>query len=271
MPLRGNGHALHRQHAQVGFQLAVAQGMPGQHGQPEAARHGFLDGLVAAQFQPRGCLEALGREETVRGQPGAGAALAQHEALVAQVRQGDATAPRQAMALPGHEHQRVGEKDMVFQVQIRRGHGHDVEIVQVLAQALHHAVAVEHLQRDLDVRVLGAKAAQQARHEILGRADHGHAQAPAREAVHGVDPLAEVLPRIDDGACRGGQVAAGIGEVHAAPDHLVQRQAHGFGHLAQLHGRGGLRHMQGPRRAADAARIGQRQEQAHLAEGDIHR
>jgi DNA-binding GntR family transcriptional regulator len=41
----------------------------------------------------------LGREETVRGQPGTGAAFAQHEALVTQVRQGDAAALRQAMAL----------------------------------------------------------------------------------------------------------------------------------------------------------------------------
>ena len=40
----------------------------------------------------------------------------------------------------------------------------------------------------------------------------------------------------------------GIGEMDAARDHLMQRQAHGLGDLLELGRGGGLRHMHGARR-----------------------
>src|SRR3990167_1182314 len=110
MPLRRDGHALYRQYAQVGLQLAAAQGMLREHGDAQAARHGLLDGLVATQLQPGRGLETLGCKEPVGGQPRARSALAQHKALVAQVRQRNAAALGQRVALPGDEHQRVGQK-----------------------------------------------------------------------------------------------------------------------------------------------------------------
>jgi hypothetical protein len=64
---------------------------------------------------------------------------------------------------------------------------------------------------------------------------------------------------------------ARFGEVHAARDDFVQRQAHGLCHLAQLHGGGRLRDVHDLGGRADAAGFGQRQKKPQLAEGDVHR
>ena len=57
------------------------------------------------------------------------------------------------MAYGRNEHQGVGQEGVDHRININRGFGHDVEVVHVVAQALHHAIAVEYLERDLHIRV----------------------------------------------------------------------------------------------------------------------
>jgi hypothetical protein len=72
---------------------------------------------------------------------------------------------------------------LVAQFDVGRRHGHDVKVIEIVAQALYHAVAVEDFQRHVDGRMAVAEAADQARHKVFGRAYHGHPQFAARESL----------------------------------------------------------------------------------------
>jgi hypothetical protein len=108
----------------------------------------------------------------------------------------------------GDDDQRVGHEDLVLQRQVFWRHGHDVEVVQVAAQAGDDVVAVEHFQRYVDLRVQLAKAAQQAGHKVFGGADHGNLEAPAGEAFGARHALLERIPLARNGTCSAGQCLA---------------------------------------------------------------
>ena len=115
-----------------------------------------------------------------------------------------------------------------------------------------------------------AEATEQPRDEVFCGAHHGHPQAAAGQALHAVDFLNEGFPFVHHRARGGSKLAAGFGEMHAAGNHFIKRQADRVGDFAQLHRGGGLGDMHRTRSGAHAAGVGEREEKAHLTEGDIH-
>ena len=132
-------------------------------------------------------------------------------------------------------------------------------------------VAVEHFQRNVDLRVQLAKAAQQTGHKVFGGAHHRHLEPATGQALGARNAFAQTHPTPGNGARRAGQGLPGLGQVHAARHHFVQRHAHGLRHLAQLHRGRGLGHVHDLGGGAHAAGFSQRQEQSQLAKGDVHR
>jgi hypothetical protein len=101
---------------------------------------------------------------------------------------------------------------------------------------------------------------QQARHEVLGRADHAHGEQPMFE------PL-EAAHRVL-GVAQGGQQPLGVhdevlargGQAHRAPGAVEQLQPHLRLDLLDLHAHRRRREVQRLGRARDAALLGDLQE-----------
>ena len=271
VPGRRQRKALHIEHPHAVFSVVPVQRMARNHANAQARGHRLLDRLVAAQLEAHIGAELLLPEMLVRRHARARTRFAQDEAAGLQVLERQAALLAQRVVHGGNHLDRVGQDHLVVQVHARGRRGHDVEVIQAALQPADHAVAIQDLDRHVNGRVLAAETADQFGHEVLGRAHHRHAQLAARQALDGIDPLLERLPRQGNAARRGGQLPAHIGQVDLFANHLVQRQAHRLGDFLELHRRGGLRHMQGPGGPAHAAGVGQRLKQAQLPEGDVHR
>lgn len=246
------------------------EGVLREHRDAHATGNGLLDRFVAAQLHAYARREAGAVEPGVARGAGAGATLAQDEALVGQCVQAEPGLPGQAVLERCDDNQRVGQEGLALDVHVIGRDRHDVEIVAVGAQVGDDAVTVLHVQLDIDLRIALAETAEDARHEVLGGADHGDREAPAREAFHGVDALLEVGPLGHHGAGGAGQRVARRREVQALADHFVERQADGIGQLAQLHRDRGLGDVAGPCGGGDAAVLGHGEEELQLAEAGIH-
>ena len=167
--------------------------------------------------------------------------------------------------------QGVRQEDPVLEGEVLRRTRHDVEVVQVLAEAFDDAVPVEHLQRDVHARMRGAEGAEEARDEVLRGADQGDAQAPAFDALQRGDLLAEGLPFGMHGPGGGGELPPRFGQVHRPADDLMERQADLLRELPQVHRGGRLGHPGLARGPADAAGGDEGPEDLELTEGDVHR
>ena len=169
-----------------------------------------------------------------------------------------------------NDDKRVRQEDPVLEFDVLWRARHHVEVVEIRTKPLHHPITVQHLQRHVDTGVFRAETAQPARDEILRGADHRQREAPALETPRRIRHLPEALPLglHPTGGLR--ELLSQCGQSHPAGDHLVERQPDGLRECSQLHGRGGLRDVQGSGCGTDAAGVGEREEKAQLSEARLH-
>ena len=203
--------------------------MRGDDRQAHAAGHGFEDGLVAAELEPRVERALLLAAEFLDGQAGARTAFARDEPEAGEVFGTEIGATRERMGPRSDDHQRIGHERGAGQREIRRRTRHDVEVVQVLTQPVDDAVAVQELHRGLHPGTRLAERAQDTRGEILRGVDHRDLEQAALAPAQGLDALLEGLPLGLDALRRLGELPAGFGQEDLTSDDLVQRHPDGFG------------------------------------------
>ena len=142
MPIRFNREAGDIQHRHPVLGRLAMKRMAGDDRHPEAARNRLLDCLVAAQFQTQVGSEPEPLEVRIDRHAGAGSALAQDKSLSAQLSERELAPRRQGMDAGGDHYQGIGHEDLILQIDVRRWHRHDVQIVLVVPQPLNDAVAI---------------------------------------------------------------------------------------------------------------------------------
>ena len=247
------------------------QCVPGEHGDAEVARDCLADRLVAAELEPQFRREPMAPEMRIDGHARPRALLAQDEPPTREVRELEPPPRGERMSARCDRNQRIRKERDLGDPEVPGWRRHHVQVIAVVTQPRHHAVPVQHLERDFDVGVGRAERAEQPGHEVLRGAHHGDAEPPARQPVHRIDALLERTPLGRDRARGARELATRLGQLHATRDDVVERHADRAGDVAQLHRRRRLRDVHAPGRRAHAAGLGQRQEQAQLPECHIHR
>ncbi len=164
------------------------------------------------------------------------ARLAHDEALVHQRPRRHLLGARERVLDGGHQHVRMHGEGLGTRGPVLRRTSHDRQLDLAFAHQRDHFVAVVgDLQPDLDAGVLVAETGEQARQEVLGRADHGHIEhtglqpAKARHHVFRIAHGGEYAPGV------GEHVLAHHGERDLAAGAVKHRQAHLGLELLDLH------------------------------------
>jgi hypothetical protein len=247
-----------------------AQRVERQHGDPESANHGLLDGFVAAQFHANAGLDALALEQLQRGFANPRTGLAHQEIFPGETPQRNVALTGKRVVMTGHDHQRIGCEGIDFDVgQLLRDMADDVQVVFVARQACQHPVVVVDFEREFDIGVLACELAEDAGRQVLGGGDRGKAQPAALESAE--------IRQLDFEVGQGAQnFPAGVVELTAdlggegfSPHLFEQGQSHRIGELLDLNRDGGLRQVELFCRVGETAQTDDRLEHLQLAERGV--
>ena len=242
--------------------------MPRQDGDAQAGGDRLLDRLVALDGHLRPEAPAALSEVLLDGQARAGARFAAEKGLRRQLLPAQALT-REAVTGRGDHHQRVVGQRHHVQVQMPRRLAEYIEVVAVVLQTADHLRAVGDIQLHLDLRVLPAERAEQARHQVLGGGHRAEAQLPGGQAVELGQAHLQMIEGIEDLPRPGLHLAPGIGQVQALAQLLEQVHAQGLLQLGDLRRHRGLCQVQGARRLRHAEALGHGEEGFQLAKGGL--
>ena len=210
----------------------------------------------------------MGPEVALEVIAGAGATLAQQQALVGQTGRRDGVLAGQRMIGCRDEGQGVGRKRHRPHRRAARRRTHDRDHQPMFGQARMDTIAVLDRQAETDVGIARAEFGQQARHEVLGGADRNDVDGAGDHAAPGHQFDAGRFQRGHHFARTAREDVAGGGQPDLTAT-IHQHLADDAFELAQLHRHCGLGDVQPPGGHREAAGVGDRQQGTQLLHRDL--